>query len=165
MGVRVGDIAPDFKLESQTGGEVSLSQFRGNKNVVLYFYPKDETPGCVKEACTFRDSYKVFKEAGAEVIGVSSDSTDSHRKFADHHRLSFLLLSDTKGRLKKEYGVHSTLGLFPGRVTYVIDKEGKVRHIFSSQMHPERHVDEARKVLEKIEGIRREDEGASPALG
>ncbi len=165
MGVRVGDIAPDFKLESQTGEEVSLSEFRGSKNVVLYFYPKDETPGCVREACTFRDSYEVFKEAGAEVIGVSSDSTDSHRKFADHHGLSFFLLSDVKGKLKKEYGVHSTLGLFPGRVTYVIDKEGRVRHIFNSQMHPERHVDEARKVLEKIEGIRREDEGASPALG
>ncbi len=165
MGVRVGDIAPDFKLESQTGEEVSLSEFRGSKNVVLYFYPKDETPGCVREACTFRDSYEVFKEAGAEVIGVSSDSTDSHRKFADHHGLSFLLLSDVKGKLKKEYGVHSTLGLFPGRVTYVIDKEGRVRHIFNSQMHPERHVDEARKVLEEIERMRMDGAGASATPG
>ena len=165
MGVRVGDIASDFKLESQTGGEVSLSEFRGSKNVVLYFYPKDETPGCVREACSFRATYEVLKEAGAEVIGVSSDSTDSHRKFADHHGLSFLLASDVKGKLKKEYGVHSTLGLFPGRVTYVIDKEGRVRHIFNSQMHPERHVDEARKVLKEIERMRMDGVGASTAPG
>ena len=151
MGVRVGDIAPDFKLLSQASGEVSLSDFHGKKNVVLYFYPKDETPGCVREARTFRDCYDVFEDKDTEVIGVSSDSTDSHRKFAEHHKLPFILLSDPNRKLRKSYGVPSNFGLLPGRVTYVIDKEGRVRHIFNSQIRPERHIDEALKVLKEIE--------------
>jgi thioredoxin-dependent peroxiredoxin len=117
MKVRVGDVAPDFRLPSNSRGDVSLSEFRGEKSVVLYFYPKDETLGCTKEACAFRDSYEVFKEQGAEVLGVSSDSVDSHEKFATHHNLSFPLLSDSDGKVRKTYGVSSTLGLLPGRVT------------------------------------------------
>jgi thioredoxin-dependent peroxiredoxin len=147
MQVKVGDVAPDFKLSSSAGREVSLSEFAGVKSVVLYFYPKDETAGCTKEACAFRDSYETFRDQGAEVLGVSSDSVDSHKKFAEHHSLSFPLLSDPHGNVRKAYGVPSTLGLLPGRVTYVIDKQGVVRAIFNSQVHPEQHVKEALKAL------------------
>jgi len=147
MKVKVGDVAPDFKLLSNARGEVSLSEFRGNKSVVLYFYPKDETMGCTKEACAFRDSYEVFREKGAEVLGVSSDTVDSHKKFAEHRDLSFPLLSDSDGKVRKAYGVSSTLGFLPGRVSYVIDKQGIVKSIFDSQTHPERHITEALKAL------------------
>jgi len=145
--VKVGDVAPDFKLLSGGKGEVSLSEFKGSKSVVLYFYPKDETQGCTKEACAFRDSYEAFKEQGAEVLGVSSDTVDSHTKFAEHHNIAFPLLSDPHGNVRKAYGVPSTLGLIPGRVTYVIDKQGVVRYIFNSQTRPERHVREALNAL------------------
>ncbi len=149
--VKVGDFAPDFSLESASGRKISLSEFRGKKSVVLYFYPKDETQGCTREACSFRDGYEALKKLGAEVMGVSTDSSDSHRKFAEHHQLPFLLLSDPKKELRKLYGVPSSLRFFPGRVTYVIDIEGRVRHIFNSQTHPERHVEAALRVLRQIE--------------
>ncbi|OLE16817.1 MAG: peroxiredoxin [Cyanobacteria bacterium 13_1_40CM_2_61_4] len=151
MGVKVGDRAPDFTLESKTGEKVSLSQFYGQKNVVLYFYPKDETMGCTREACGFRDRYEAFADLGAEVVGVSSDSPESHRRFAEHHRLPFTLLSDPGKVVRKLYGVPSNMGFLPGRVTYVIDKSGAVRHIFNSQMHPEEHVNEALNILRVIE--------------
>jgi thioredoxin-dependent peroxiredoxin len=147
MKVKVGDTAPDFKLASNVKPEISLSEYSGSKSVVLYFYPKDETSGCTKEACAFRDSYEVFKEHGAEVLGVSSDSVESHKKFAANHNLSFPLLSDPHGDLRKAYGVPTTMGVIPGRVTYVIDKTGVVRGIFNSQVHPEQHIDEALKML------------------
>ena len=147
MRVNVGDAAPDFKLASNTGREMTLSEFKGVKSVVLYFYPKDETAGCTKEACAFRDSYEVFKEHGAEVLGVSSDTVDSHKKFAENHNLSFPLLSDPHGEVRKAYGVPSSFGLFPGRVTYAIDKQGVVKYIFNSQTRPEQHVKEALKAL------------------
>ncbi len=153
--MKVGDAAPDFTLESKSGKRVSLSEFRGTKNVVLYFYPKDETIGCTKEACGFRDRYEAFTDLGAEVVGISSDSPDSHRRFAEHHGLPFTLLSDPKKEVRKLYGVPSSMGLLPGRVTYVIDKGGVVRHIFNSQMHPEEHVNEALRILKSmsLEGI------------
>jgi thioredoxin-dependent peroxiredoxin len=146
--VEVGDLAPDFSLPSNAGGDVSLSRFRGNKSVVLYFYPKDGTMGCTKEACAFRDSYESFVEHGAEVLGVSSDSVESHKKFAEHHNLSFPLLSDADGSVRRAYGVPSTLGLLPGRVTYVIDTQGIVRMVFNSQARPEKHIPEALKALQ-----------------
>ncbi len=148
MKVRVGDVAPDFKLPSNARGDVTLSDFKGKKSVVLYFYPKDETSGCTKEACAFRDTYKEFEEQGAEVLGVSSDTVDSHKKFAARHSLSFPLLSDPDGNVRKAYGVPSTLGFMPGRVTYVIDKQGIVRSIFNSQIHPEQHITQALKALQ-----------------
>jgi len=148
--VKTGDIAPDLTLPSQDGKEVRLSDFKDQKNVVLYFYPKDNTPGCTAEACSFRDSYEVFKDAGAEVIGVSSDSAESHEKFADKHRLPFILLSDKGGKVRKLYGVSATLGIIPGRVTYLIDKRGIVRHVFSSQLRATAHVQEALNVLKNI---------------
>ena len=148
MNVKVGDAAPDFRLPSNGGREVSLSEFKNKKNVVLYFYPKDETLGCTKEACAFRDSYEVFKHQGAEVVGVSSDTVDSHKRFAEHYNLSFPLLSDSDGKVRKEYGVPSTLGFLPGRVSYVIDKDGIIRSMFNSQVHPEQHIAEALKALQ-----------------
>jgi len=145
--VKVGDKAPDFTLPSQTGENVTLSQFFGKKSIVLYFYPKDESRGCTKEACTFRDNYEVFKELGAEVIGVSSQDVESHKSIASHHNLPFILLSDKENKVRKLYGVPSTLGVLLGRVSYIIDKEGFVEYIFSSQFQPGRHIEEAIRVL------------------
>src|SRR5512137_2651347 len=141
--VKVGERAPDFKLPDRDGNNVKLSQFRGKKAVVLYFYPKDDTPGCTAESCEFRDRYEDLKDAGAEVIGVSSDNEASHAKFAEKHRLPFILLSDSGGAVRKKYGIPSTLGLLPGRVTFVIDKKGFVRHVFNSQLQAKKHVAEA----------------------
>lgn len=151
MKVNVGDKAPDFTLPSQTGDNVTLSQFFAKKNVVLYFYPKDESPGCTREACSFRDSYELFTDLGAEVIGVSADSVESHKAFAERHNLPFTLLSDVDNKVRKLYGVASTLGIIPGRVTFIIDKQGVVRHVFSSQLQAEKHVDEAVKILKELE--------------
>jgi peroxiredoxin Q/BCP len=147
VGLAVGDAAPDFELHDAGGAVVRLADFKGRKCVVLYFYPKDDTPGCTKEACTFRDRYEDFTAAGAEVIGVSSDSGDSHRSFAKKHRLPFTLLSDRGGAVRKQYGVPATLGLLPGRVTFVIDREGIVRHVFNSQLAAAQHVTEALEIL------------------
>jgi len=120
--VMEGQAAPDFTAPRTGGGEFRLSEFRGKSAVVLYFYPKDETPGCTAEACAFRDSYEIFVDAGAEVVGVSGDSVDSHERFAEHHELPFILISDKGGALRRQYGVKATLGVWPGRVTFVIDK-------------------------------------------
>jgi peroxiredoxin Q/BCP len=149
MEVKVGDKAPDFTLPSQMGDNVTLSEFFGKKNIVLYFYPKDESQGCTREACTFRDSYEVLTSLDAEVLGVSSQSVESHKSFATHHGLPFILLSDTDHKVRQLYGVPSTMGIIPGRVTYIIDKKGVVRHIFNSQSHPELHVEEAIKILKE----------------
>ena len=132
MAINVGDTAPDFTLPSQSGESVTLSSFQGEKPVVLYFYPKDDTPGCTTESCTFRDSFEDFQDLGSEVIGISSDSPESHQQFAAKYQLPFTLVSDRNSTVRKAYGVPATLGLLPGRVTYVIDKSGTVRHRFNS---------------------------------
>jgi peroxiredoxin Q/BCP len=148
--VKVGDEAPDFTLPSQKGENITLSQFLGKKNVVLYFYPKDESRGCTREACEFRDKYEVFKDLGAEVIGVSSDDVESHESFTAKHNLPFILLSDNDKKVRELYGVPSTFGVIPGRVTYIIDKVGVVRHVFSSQFQPKKHITEAIDILKKF---------------
>lgn len=148
--IRIGDRAPDFAATSQNGEQVSLADYRGSKAVVLFFYPKDGTAVCTKEACSFRDAYEDFVQAGAVVIGVSSDSAQRHRSFADSHRLPFVLLADSDGSLRKALGVPKTLGFLPGRVTYVIDKEGIVRHMFNSQFSADRHVSEALAVVREL---------------
>ncbi len=148
--IQVGDVAPDFRLPSLRGGELALSDFRGKKNVVLFFYPKDNTPGCTVEACTFRDAYEEFVAAGAEVIGISSDSLDSHQAFAARHNLQMQLVSDQGGKVREQYGVKSTLGLIPGRETFIIDKQGVVRHVFRSQLRPKNHVAESLAVLHAL---------------
>jgi len=140
--LRMGDTAPDFTLPDQNGKEVSLKDLLGRGTVVLYFYPKDETSVCTRQACAFRDSYEVFLEAGAQVVGISSDSVTSHGKFASGHHLPFPLLSDEGGKVRKRYGAVSLLGL-PGRVTYIIDRQGKVRLAFSSMLNAEKHIEEA----------------------
>jgi len=148
--VQVGDAAPDFTLPSQFGIPVSLGDLLGKTAIVLYFYPRDNTSVCTAEACAFRDSYKTFKDVGAEVIGISSDSVESHRQFAAAHHLPFLLLSDTDGMIRKRYGVPTAFGL-PGRVTYVIDRQGIVRRIFFSQFTAEKHVAQALQTLQEIQ--------------
>jgi thioredoxin-dependent peroxiredoxin len=152
MAVKVGDNAPDFNLPSQNGNQVSLNDFRG-KAIVLYFYPADDTPGCTAESCAFRDQYEVFTSAGAEVVGVSGDSPESHQKFAAKYNLPFTLLSDRGNKVRKEYGASAAFGLFPGRVTYVIDKDGVVQYIFNSMFDFKGHVSEALKTLQKFQTV------------
>jgi thioredoxin-dependent peroxiredoxin len=150
-GIGAGDKAPDFTLPSQDGEQVRLSDRIGQHVVVLYFYPKDNTRGCTAEACAFRDSYEVFTEAGADVIGVSSDSVDRHAAFAAEHNLPFTLLSDAGGKVRKAYQVPATLGIIPGRVTYVIDKDGTVRHVFNSMTNINGHVKDALEVVRQLQ--------------
>jgi len=148
--VKVNDEAPAFTLKAGDGSTVTLGQYRGKKPVVLFFYPKDDTAICTKEVCAFRDSFADFQAAGAVVLGVSSDSRESHDAFAGKHHLPYPLLADEGGAVRKLYGVPSTMGLLPGRVTYVIDREGVVRHVFNSQLDAGKHVDEALKTLKSL---------------
>jgi len=150
-GIQAGDKAPDFTLPSQSGEPVRLHDRLGERVVVLYFYPKDNTPGCTAEACAFRDGYETFTEAGAEVIGVSSDSAERHAGFAGRHRLPFTLLADQGGRVRKAYGVPAMFGVIPGRVTYVIDRTGTVRHVFNSMTNIDGHVGQALEVVRKLQ--------------
>ena len=148
--IEVGDRAPEFTATSQTGETISLSGYRGRQTVVVYFYPKDNTPGCTTQACSFRDSYAEFTDAGAVVIGVSGDTSESHKEFAASRNLPFLLVSDRDGELRKAFGVPTTFGIIPGRVTYVIDREGIVRMKFNSQLNPKRHIDEALQMVKQL---------------
>jgi peroxiredoxin Q/BCP len=141
--IKVGDRVPNFSLPSQTGTTVNVGDLIGKKSLVIYFYPKDDTPGCTAESCAFRDSYEVFTDAGAEVIGISADSPQSHQQFAQKYNLPFTLLSDSDNRVRKLFGVPATLFVLPGRVTYIIDKEGIVRHIFDSMLDFKAHVTES----------------------
>jgi len=129
---------------------VTLQDVLGDRPVVLFFYPKDDTPGCTKQACAFRDDYEEFGKLDAEVIGISSDSVESHKSFTAKNHLPFTLLSDEGGWVRRLYGVPNTFSLFPGRVTYVIDEESVVRHVFSSQLGVEKHVEEALQALHII---------------
>jgi len=149
--VQIGDRAPYFTLPDQTGRKISLNNLIGKKSIVLYFYPKDGSPGCTTQACTFRDQYQAFKDQGAEVIGISSDSVEKHREFALKYSLPFTILSDNNGKVRKLYGVPSSIGILPGRVTYIIDRKGIVRYIFSSQLHVKEHVNKALEKLLDIE--------------
>ncbi|WP_455393318.1 peroxiredoxin [[Eubacterium] cellulosolvens] len=149
--IKVGDLAPVFTLLDQNGNKVNLNDLIGKKAIVLYFYPHDDTPGCKAEACAFRDQFEVFQERGAEVIGVSSDSVGSHRNFQQKYNLPFTILSDTNGKVRQLYGVPSTLGLLPGRVTYIIDRKGIVRYVFSSQFNAKAHVNKSLEILLTID--------------
>lgn len=140
---QVGERAPDFELRDQNGGLVRLSGLLADGPVVIFFYPKDDTSGCTKEACRFRDDFARFRETGARILGISSDSEESHRKFAAKYALPYALLSDPGGRVRNLYGAARFFGLMPGRATFVIDRKGVVRHVFSSQTQFEEHVDEA----------------------
>ena len=152
MALKTGDKIPQFSLVDQNGKNFNINSLLTKKALVIYFYPKDETAGCIKQACAFRDHYQDFKDAGAEVIGISSDSEDSHGSFADHHKLPFILLSDKDGFLRKEFGVPGDLlGLIPGRVTYIVDKQGTVKYIFNSQIRIEKHITESLRILKELD--------------
>jgi len=142
-----GDSMPDSTLVGPDGP--TKLRDRIGKPLVVYFYPKDETYGCTKEACGFRDQYEAFVEAGADVIGVSRDDAASHAKFRDHHHLPFTLLSDPGGDVAASWGVRTTLGI-PGRSTFVFDKSGVVRHRFDSNLRFGKHVDEALEVIKTL---------------
>ena len=147
----VGSHVPQFALADQNGNLFSIKSVIGKKNLVIYFYPQDDSPGCTKEACYFRDEFEVFNEANAMIIGISGQSVESHKKFAEKYRLSFTLLSDEGDKVRKLFGVPvNFLGMLPGRVTYVIDKSGKVVFIFDSQTQAKRHVDEALKIIKDL---------------
>jgi peroxiredoxin Q/BCP len=150
--IRVGDRAPDFTLHAQDGRTVSLHDYSGSKNVIVYFYPKDFTMGCTAETKTFSDNYDQVLAMGAEVIGISSDSEKSHENFAEACGAKFPLLADEGGKVRDAYGAKAPMGAFPGRVTFVVDKQGIVRHVFSSQLRPRRHVSEAMEALKGIHG-------------
>ncbi len=149
--VQVGDAAPDFMAQDQNGQTVELSAYRGRHAVVIFFYPADGSPVCTKEACVFRDAFEDFTDAGAVVMGVSGDGVARHQQFAQAHRLPFLLLADDEGTLRRAFGVPNTMGVLPGRVTYVIDKRGIVRHMFKSQLQADRHVTEALAMVRQLQ--------------
>ena len=150
MPLKVGDRAPDFVLKDQTGKEFHLEKELGKGPLVVYFYPKDNTTGCTAQACAFRDQYQDFKDAGAEVVGISSDTEEKHMFFIGKHSLPFTLLSDRKGEVRKLFGVPKTFGIIPGRVTYVIDPKGIVRYIFNSQSKVTEHVTKSLEMISKM---------------
>ena len=150
MTLKTGTKAPDFTLKDQDGKDVSLSGLIGKQEIILYFYPKDETPGCVAEACSFRDHWDQIRGIGALVLGISSDSVESHKKFMEHRKLPFPLLSDTGKKVRKLYDCEGFI--IPKRVTYIIDLNGTIRYVFDSQMRTEDHVENSMKVLKEIRG-------------
>ncbi len=147
MGLKIGEQLPDLSLKNESGKEFNFRKI--DKALVVYFYPKDFTPGCTREACGFRDSYEDFKEIGAEIIGVSSDSQESHSKFKAKHQLPFLLLSDPEKKARKAFGVKSNLlGLLPGRETYIFNKNGNLIFRYNS-LNSSKHIEEALIALRK----------------
>jgi peroxiredoxin Q/BCP len=153
--LKVGDKLPEAILPDQDGQPRRLSELVASGPIVLYFYPRDETAGCTIEACTFRDEYEAFTDAGAQVVGVSQDSVASHKAFIGNHRLPFTLLADTDGALARACGVRAGLGLsiLRGRVTYVVDTRGTVRLAFDSKLSFKGHV---HKALEMVQALERE---------
>lgn len=150
MALQIGDKVPNFTAKDKDGNVFESKSVVGIKPVVFYFYPKDNTPGCTAQACSFRDQYEDFKEFGAEVIGISSDSSVSHEKFSKKYRLPFKLLSDHNKKIRTLFGVKSNLfGLIPGRVTYVVDKNGIIQLVFDSLVATN-HIPKALEILKKM---------------
>lgn len=149
--VKVGSTVPEFSLLDQYGEIFDLKSVLGKKNLVIYFYPKDDTPGCTKEACSFRDQFEVFENENTMIIGISGQSVQSHLDFADKYHLNFTLLSDEGNQVRKLFGVPaSVMGTIPGRVTYVVNKKGKVVFMFDSLTNAEQHVEEALRVVKAL---------------
>jgi len=149
--IKIGNTIPEFALPDQNGNLFDIKSILGQKNLVIYFYPKDDSPGCTAQACSFQDQFEIFKEANAEIIGISGQSVASHKEFAIKNRLTFTLLSDEGNKIRKLFGVPTNLfGLLPGRVTYIADKTGKVIYVFNSQTNTTKHVDEALRILKEL---------------
>ena len=150
MALQVGDKIPNFSAKDNNGNVFDGASIVGKKPVVFYFYPKDNTPGCTAQACSFRDQYEDFKDLGAEVIGISSDSIASHEKFIQKYKLPFILISDSDKKIRNLFGVKANLfGLLPGRVTYVADKNGIIQLVFDSMM-ASNHIPKALEIVTKI---------------
>ncbi|EFA84970.1 AhpC/TSA family protein [Heterostelium album PN500] len=147
--LKIGDDAPEFSSTDKDGNHVDLAQFKG-KILVLYFYPKDNTPGCTAEACEFRDKYEEFVQAGASVVGVSSDSSESHQKFTSKYKLPFTLITDKKNEIAHKYGVGKELLFLPGRSTFIIDQNGKIACEYSSLFKATNHISEALKCINDL---------------
>ena len=151
MGIKIGEKCPDFSLLDQNGELIAIKDFIGEKNIVIYFYPKDNTWGCTKQACSFRDSFQAFVDLGCEVIGISTDSIDSHKAFSKKYNLNFKILSDVDDEVRTKFGVPKSLfGLIKGRVTYIINKNGNVVWKFNSQLNSGGHISKAIEVLKEL---------------
>ena len=147
--VVVGDLVPSFSLKDQSGNTFDLDEYIGKTAMVIYFYPKDDTPGCTKEACSFRDSYEAFTDKNIKVIGISSDDVESHKNFAAKYNLPFTLLADTESEVRALFGVKANaFGLIPGRVTYVVDKKGEIIFMYDSQLKAAKHIEESIKAID-----------------
>ena len=150
-GMNIGERVSSFELPDQTGALVRFDDALGKGPIVLFFYPKDETPVCTAEACSFRDAYTEFVGAGATVFGISSDDVASHRKFAEKHKLPYRLLADVGGKVRAQCKVpRGLLGLTEGRVTYILDNTGVVRHSHEASLQAQAHVDEAIRMVKKL---------------
>lgn len=151
MSLQKGDKCPIFQLKNQFDQMVDITDYLGKQNIVIFFYPKDETPGCTKEACAFRDDFEEFLKYDCVLFGVSSDSVQKHLSFSSNHNLPYNLLADENKAVRKLFGVPGNLfGLIPGRVTYIINKNGSIEEIFNSQTNPIGHISSA---LETLKGL------------
>ena len=149
----IGDKCPVFSLRNQDNQLISIEDYLGKKTIIIYFYPKDNTPGCTKEACAFRDAMQNFNNLECEVFGISADSIHSHKVFSLRYKLTFQLLSDSKNLVRKQFKVPANLfGLIPGRVTYIVNKSGIISHLINSQTNPEKHIQETLDFIRK-EGL------------
>ncbi|MGV8945670.1 MAG: peroxiredoxin [Lutibacter sp.] len=147
--IEVGDNVPSFRLKDQNGKVFEVNNAIG-KPMVIYFYPKDDTPGCTKEACKFRDDFELFSDLETLVIGISADSVASHKKFEQKYNLPFILLDDTENEVRRLFGVPKSILVLPGRVTYIIDKNGIVQYVFNSQFDAEKHIEIALQKLKEF---------------
>ncbi len=145
--IEVGDVIPSVILKDENGIAVNINSIK--KPLVLYFYPKDETPGCIKEACKFRDEFENFADLEIPIFGISGDSSASHKKFKEKYNLPFTLLSDVGNKVRKAFGVPKSLLFLPGRVTYIVNENGKVVYMFNSQFKAEQHIEKALAFLRK----------------
>jgi len=148
--LKIGDRIPYFSLKDQNGNIRASEQL--NKPLVLFFYPKDDTPGCTIEACGFRDKYDLFKILGAEVWGISNGDCQSHLEFANKNKLQYPLLCDLDNILRRQFGVQKTLGFIEGRVTYIINSQGVIIHIFEDLLNGPAHIKEAIRALKELQG-------------
>tara|TARA_Y100001968_G_scaffold333689_2_gene398401 strand:+ start:840 stop:1358 length:519 start_codon:yes stop_codon:yes gene_type:complete len=149
MTLEVGQKVPDFRIPNQEGKLIDLENIK-SKYLILFFYPKDNTPGCTIEACSFRDNYKKLKELGAEIFGISSDTVESHKNFALKYDLPFTLLSDKGGNLRDDLYVPKAFGIFPGRSTYILDKKGNILFKYTNLLNGKSHVTESISFLKSL---------------